>query len=182
MTDMIHIANMPNITNMTGPTIELLAQAVSLRPMAPLWIVGPLAILTMLLLAGHVHLTARICEPESRRRIRMATGMLALTIVPIATAALSIIAPANQRLFAVAWMLVAGLIVIVLLLAFLDMFNTFNIYIAARRELRRTTRETLAKPTKSTDSASPNADRPAAPPSDPPSDSPPPPPAPPPAQ
>lgn len=168
---------MSHITNMTGPTIELLAQAVSLRPMAPLWIVGPLAILTMLLLAGHVHLTARICEPESRRRIRMATGMLALTIVPIATAALSIIAPANQRLFAVAWMLVAGLIVIVLLLAFLDMFNTFNIYIAARRELRRTTRETLAKPTKNTDSASlpaPPSDSPDSPSDTPPSQPPPP--------
>lgn len=171
---MIHMTNMTNIAHTTGPTIEFLAQAVSLRPMAPLWIVGPLAILTMLLLAGHVHLTARICEPESRRRIRMATGMLALTIVPIATAALSIIAPANQRLFAVAWMLVAGLIVIVLLLAFLDMFNTFNICIAARRELRKTTRETLAKPTKNSDSAS----LPAPPPSDPPSDLPPPPSAP----
>lgn len=124
--------------------IELLAQANTLRPMAPLWAVGPIAILTMLILAGHVHLTARICEPESRRRIRMATGMLGLTIVPIATFALAIIAPANQRLFAVAWMLIAGLIVIVLLLAFLDMFNTFRIYIGARRELRRSARESLA--------------------------------------
>ena len=125
--------------------IETLAQANSLRPLAPLWIVGPIAILTMLLLAGHVHLTARICEPESRRRIRMATGMLGLTIVPIATFSLSIVTPANQRLFAVSWMLIAGLIVIVLLLAFLDMFNTFRIYIDARRELRRTTRDSLTK-------------------------------------
>lgn len=129
------------------PSLELpaiLAQTVSQRPMAPLWIVGPIAILTMLILAGHVHLTARICEPESRRRIRMATGMLALTIVPIATAALSLIPPANQRLFAVAWMLIAGLIVIVLLLAFLDMFNTFRIYLAQRREIRTNTRKALA--------------------------------------
>lgn len=125
---------------------EMLAQVNTLRPMASLWIVGPIAILTMLILAGHVHLTARICEPESRRRIRMATGMLGLTIVPIATFALSIIAPANQRPFAVAWMLIAGLIVIVLLLAFLDMFNTFRIYIGARRELRRSTREALSRP------------------------------------
>lgn len=124
--------------------IELLAQTASLRPLAPLWIVGPLAILTMLILAGHVHLTARICEPESRRRIRMATGMLGLTIVPIATFALSIITPSNQRAFAVAWMLISGLIVIVLLLAFLDMFNTFRIYIHARRGLRRATRESVS--------------------------------------
>lgn len=125
--------------------IELLAQTSSLRPMAPLWVVGPIAIMTMLLLAGHVHLTARICEPESRRRIRLATGMLGLTIVPIATFALSVITPANQRLFALAWMLIAGLIVIVLLLAFLDMFNTFRIYIDARRELRATARELRSK-------------------------------------
>lgn len=125
--------------------IELLAQANSLRPMAPLWVVGPIAVLTMLILAGHVHLTARICEPESRRRIRLATGMLGLTIVPIATFALSVITPANQRLFALAWMLIAGLIVIVLLLAFLDMFNTFRIYIDARRELRATARELRSK-------------------------------------
>lgn len=125
--------------------IETLAQANSLRPLAPLWIVGPIAILTMLLLAGHVHLTARICEPESRRRIRMATGMLGLTIVPIATFSLSIVTPANQRLFAVSWMLIAGLVVIALLLAFLDMFNTLHIYIDARRELRRTTRDSLTQ-------------------------------------
>lgn len=124
--------------------IQLLAQSASQRPMASLWIVGPIAILTMLLLAGHVHLTARICEPESRRRIRMATGMLGLTIVPIATVALAVITPANHRLFGVAWMLISGLVVIVLLLAFLDMFNTLRIYVDARRALRRNAGRTLS--------------------------------------
>lgn len=124
--------------------MELLAQTSSIHPLAPLWIIGPMGIVAMLILGGHVHLTARICEPESRRRIRMATGMLGMTAVPIATAALSLIPPANQRLFAVAWMLVAGLIIIVLLLAFLDMLNTFRLYADARKTLRRQARDALA--------------------------------------
>ncbi len=146
--------------------IELLAQVNTLRPMAPLWLVGPIAVLTMLILAGHVHLTARICTPESRRRIRMATGMLGLTIVPIATVALSIIVPANQRLFEVAWMLIAGLIVIVLLLAFLDMFNTFRIYLAARQELRKS-RESLSRDEPARDATPPEPSESANPPSNP---------------
>jgi len=120
----------------------LLAQS-SFTPIASLWLVGPLAIITLLLLAGHVHLTARICQPDSRRRIRMANGMLMMMLVPLATFALTLVAPTQQRIFVIAWMLVAGLITIILMLALMDASNTMRLHTTARRELRAMLREQL---------------------------------------
>jgi hypothetical protein len=122
--------------------MSTLAQS-SLVPLVPAWVVVPLAVVVLLLLGAHVHLTARICVPESRRRIRMVNGVLMMMIVPVAAYALAIVPPASQRPFVLAWMLVAGLLCIVLALAVVDALNTMRLHANATRELRTLMRQAL---------------------------------------
>lgn len=120
--------------------MSTLAQS-SFAPLVTPWVVVPLAVAVLLLLGAHVHLTARICVPESRRRIRMVNGVLMMMIVPVAAYALAIVPPASQRPFVLAWMLVAGLLCIVLALAIVDALNTMRLHAHDKRELRTLMRQ-----------------------------------------
>lgn len=98
------------------------------------WVVMPMAILSLLVVAGHLSLLARSDMPPSRVRIRTANGLVMLLSLPVAAYALAIAKPAvDQRAFVIAWTMTAGMITIVLLLALLDIANTWRLH---RREVR----------------------------------------------
>ncbi len=115
------------------------AALLSTDPIAPAWLVLPVAILAMLVVAGHVLLLYRAEMPPARKRIRTVNSLLMMFTIPLTAAAFSLVPPAqpHTRLFVMLWMLVAGLIVLVLFLAMVDIVITFFAHRAERAELRR---------------------------------------------
>ncbi|MBI1189697.1 MAG: hypothetical protein GC200_03325 [Tepidisphaera sp.] len=112
--------------------------------LVPSWAVFPLAVLAMLVVAGHVLWLPRAEMPASRRRIRIANGLLMLFALPLAAYALGIADPSNdKRGFVMAWMLVSGMVTIVLLVALVDLANTWRLH---RRELRGMILEMRSRP------------------------------------
>jgi hypothetical protein len=104
-------------------------------------IVVPVGVVAMLVLAGHV-LSLQYGEmPASRRRVRIANGLVMLFTAPLVTYAFGFATPAEPRVFATVWMLVSGLLMIVLGLATVDVLNTYRILFLERSQLRRALRK-----------------------------------------
>lgn len=112
-------------------------------PMLPWWVVVPLAGLTMLVVAWHTLRLRDADIPASRRRIRTANGLLMLAFVPVLAFAVGVANPGQPRTFALAWVGVIVLLIVIITLAGLDMLNTLRLYRAAREELARQTRAAL---------------------------------------
>ncbi len=139
MTDLLHSAPAPTAfaDAISSAALPLSLATVGSGPVAPAWLVVPMAILTMLVIAAHVLVLPKVEMPDSRRRIRTANGMLMLFTTPIFAYALAIANPAkDQRAFVLSWMMVAGLLVIILLVAMFDMANTFRLHRLRLRQLR----------------------------------------------
>jgi hypothetical protein len=110
----------------------------------PLWIVMPLGMLAALMIGGHLALLPRAEMPSSRRRIRMANGVLLLALTVLLTYALGFVGMLPEgggsighiRAFVLVWMAITGLLPIVLGLAATDMFNTWRLQRDARRLVR----------------------------------------------
>ncbi len=109
-------------------------------PLAPAWLVLPLAFLALLATAAHIVAlrdAPRGALPESRRRIRIATGWVILITVPLTAYAFGIAQPAKAGTYLMVWMMVTALLGAILILAMLDAFNTVRLHRAAAGRLRR---------------------------------------------
>lgn len=103
----------------------------------PLWIVVPLGLLTLLVLAGHlISIRAAVIDTR-RRRIRMATSALLMLTVPVFCYGLSGSTPSRSREFVLVWLMVATLLLFVILLALADMMHSVQLHRAQLRELRQ---------------------------------------------
>lgn len=122
----------------------LLAQ--SSGPVAPAWVIIPVACVAMLVVAAHVIALGKAEMPASRRRIRSASGALMLLTIPILAYASSMVSPSQTRLFILSWALGVGLLTLVVALALLDMLNTLRLHRAEKAALRRSLREALTRP------------------------------------
>ncbi len=120
--------------------IAALAQA---QPIAPSWLVFPLAGFTLVVVLWHLSGVIRGDVEPSRRRIRMANGLIMLTLVPLIAYAFGIATTDSPRWFAMSWLGVMGLLGLMIVLAILDSANTAKLHAAERIELRRQTREAL---------------------------------------
>lgn len=108
------------------------------------WLAIPAASVAMLMLAGHVLGMARLGNdelPASRRRIRTSNGLVMMFTCPMGAYALGIADVHDARRWTLAWTMLAGLVVIVVFLALLDMLNTLRLYAGEKRKLRRELRE-----------------------------------------
>ncbi len=110
-------------------------------PIAPTWIVLPMAAMTLVVIAGHLmamqEATRRGDVPASRWRIRACNGVIMLFTVPLIAYAFGIATPDRPGAFMLAWTSVTGLLTIILLLAAIDMLNTWRL-LNAQRKRRRT--------------------------------------------
>lgn len=122
---------------MSGTT---LAQA---APMAPAWVVFPLAGFTLVVVMWHIGGVVRADLEPSRRRIRLANGGVMLALVPLIAYAFGVATTSQPRWFAMSWLLVMGLLGLMIVLAIMDSANTARLHTAERIELRRQTREAL---------------------------------------
>lgn len=98
----------------------------------------PVAIIAMIVVAGHAQALMRAPEiPESRRRIRLANAVLMLLTIPLLTTGFSLISGASHpRLWVMIWMLSTLLIGMILILAVLDTANTVRLSRRRRQHLR----------------------------------------------
>ncbi len=97
----------------------------------------------MVLIAAHILALRSAGErvDPARRRIRTVNGFVGLATLPLTVYAFSIATPQQPRVFMLTWMLVMGLLVLTILLASVDMFNTARLNREKAREMRAELRE-----------------------------------------
>jgi len=104
-----------------------------------------MAAFAAVVIAGHLmalqEATRRGDVPPSRWRIRAANGSVMLMTVPLIAYAFGIATPDRPGMFMLAWTAVTGLLAIILLLAAIDMFNTWRMLTAQHRRDRGKLRE-----------------------------------------
>ena len=114
--------------------------AMGSSPAAPSWIVLPLALIVMIVIAGHIialRETPKGKIPESRRRIRIATGWVMLITVPLTAYGFGIATTDEPRVYTLVWTSVVGLLCGVLMLAMVDILNTLRIHRIQRAEVEK---------------------------------------------
>lgn len=115
-------------------------------PIAPTWIVLPLAMIALILQAGYLLALRELPPgqiPASRKRIRTATGWLSMIAIPLTAYGFGIATPADPTTFAIVWMVVIGLIAAILMLALLDALNTMRLHRKAKHRLHSEYRAAL---------------------------------------
>jgi hypothetical protein len=104
--------------------------------LVPPAVVLPIAAVLMLIVAAHLLALPAAQMPASRKRIRTTNGVVMLFTVPLVAYVFGLVTPANHTKFVLAWTAVAGLMLIIMVLAVLDVFNTVRINRQQKRELR----------------------------------------------
>lgn len=115
-------------------------QAATAGPIAPAWLVLPLAAVALVATAMHIIALREAPAgtiPESRRRIRTAAGWVIMFAVPLSAYAFGIATPARAGAFMTVWLSVIALVGTILILAMLDGLNTVRLHRGANRRLRR---------------------------------------------
>ncbi len=111
-------------------------------PLASSSVVFPFAMVVLVILAVHASVLYRTEMPLSRKRIRIANAALMLFTTPVIAYGFGWADPAtDRRPFVVTWTLIAGLVVLILMLALFDAVNTLRLQ---RSELRAIRRNALA--------------------------------------
>lgn len=117
-------------------------------PVAPSWLVLPLAMIALLVVASHLlvlreHAPGKM--PESRRQIRMLTGWVMMFTVPFTAYGFGVARPSDTETFAAVWLGIVGLLGAIIILACIDALNNARIAAAQRRELRDELRRIMAQ-------------------------------------
>ncbi|MEM1329798.1 MAG: hypothetical protein AAGG07_04485 [Planctomycetota bacterium] len=104
--------------------------------LAPAYVVLPLALMTVLVVATHGWLLlGDRAMPRSRRRIRLANTGVMLLAVPTLAYAFGLATPGQPRAFTVSWAVSIWLLLMVVILAAADSLNTMRLYRRERTEL-----------------------------------------------
>lgn len=115
----------------------LLAQ-VQQPPLAPGWVVLPLALVALLVVGTHWILLGRAAGvPPIRRSLRSANGLVMMLAIPVLAYGFGIVSPSNGRAFALTWILATGLLAMVLILAVADLLYTAHLARKEYAELRK---------------------------------------------
>lgn len=105
--------------------------------LVPIWISAPLAMLTLVVVAAHLLALRSARMPESRRRIRTASGWLIMATAPVLAVAFSVVSPQQPRRFALVWAVAMLLLGLVILMALVDVANNLRLARQGRRMLHR---------------------------------------------
>ena len=126
------------------------------------WLVTPVALLAMLLVAWHTVGIERSNHPASRKRIRTANGWVMLLAIPLVASGFSYVSADTQpRAFLLVWALAMCLVLLCVALAIADMFNTMRLARSRRDILLRGLPRVLAdarRPSRSDTSEQDRAD------------------------
>lgn len=106
-------------------------------PILPAWLVLPMGVLALLVLAGHFLALggSRDMDPQ-RRRIRIANTVMMMLAVPLVCYGFAVATPAQARTYVYVWVLIAALLCFIILLAMLDMLHSWRLHRSQLRALR----------------------------------------------
>ncbi len=103
----------------------------------PSWFVLPVATIVLLVLTAHLlAMNAAEVEPR-RRRLRTANNILMMLTTPLIAYGFGVVDVGDGRRFVLVWTLVPILLLMIVLLALADMFNTLAIHRRRHRDTRR---------------------------------------------
>ena len=115
-------------------------------PLAPIWLVLPLALIALIVQAGYLIALKELHReymPASRRRIRTASSWMSMFAIPLSAYGFGFASTNDATLFAIVWMVVIGLISGILMLAGLDAVNTLRLHRHAKQGLESEFRQAL---------------------------------------
>ena len=118
-------------------TQAALIPTIASGPILPAWVVLPIAVLTMLIIAAHTIAMGSINMPASRRRIRSLNAWVMLFTTALLAYAFGIATTDEPQVFALAWTFATISLAFVLLFACLDMLNNARIYASDRKRIRQ---------------------------------------------
>lgn len=118
-----------------------------------MWVVAPATVAALIAIGGHLWSLPRASMPASRRRIRMANGVILIALTLLLAYALGYVGMlpggggsiGHIRAFVIVWMTIIALLPMVLMLAGLDVLNTVRLRLAARRRQRTQLRADLLR-------------------------------------
>lgn len=91
----------------------------------------------MVIVAVHLVSTEQSDQPASRKRIRIANGWVMLIVIPLLAAGFSLIDhQTSPRGFVLTWLGATGLLLVTVILALADIFNSIRIARISRKRLR----------------------------------------------
>ncbi|MEO1512266.1 MAG: hypothetical protein AAFU70_09350, partial [Planctomycetota bacterium] len=81
-------------------------------PAIPIWFTAPLAMIVLLILAGHLTALRSAAHdlPVSRVRIRAVNNVVLMILTPMLVFAFSVATPGGPRVFALTWFVCIGLL------------------------------------------------------------------------
>ncbi len=100
-------------------------------PIAPAWVVFPIAAIVLLTVAGHMIVLRELPKgkiPESRRRLRIATGWVMMFTIPLTAYGFGVASLADPGLFVLVWTMIVGLLCGVFVLAGVDVVNSMRLH------------------------------------------------------
>jgi hypothetical protein len=109
------------------------------------WIVVPICVVVMLIVAAHVLITAGTPMPASRRRIRISSGVLMLIVTGLLGLALAGIDASDGRRFVMVWIMVPAMVSLLVVLALFDVINTLRLARAEKRQIDQEVARELAR-------------------------------------
>lgn len=115
-------------------------------PIAPTWLVLPLALIALLVQAGYLIALKELPKelmPASRRRIRIASSWMGMFAIPLAAYGFGIATTDDPGVFTIVWMVVIALVSGILILAGLDAINTMRLHRKSHSKLSAEFREAL---------------------------------------
>lgn len=105
-------------------------------PIVPAWFGLPMGAAVLVVLAGHLIWVGRSGMEGRRRRLRIATSGCMMLATALLVYASSMVTPREPRSFVLAWVLTAGVVAMVLVLALVDVAHTLALHRAEVRSLR----------------------------------------------
>ncbi|MEM7627796.1 MAG: hypothetical protein AAF356_00065 [Planctomycetota bacterium] len=108
-------------------------------PIAPAWIVLPLSGITCVIMAGYLLALREAPDdivPPSRKRIRSVSGTVSIFTVALSGFGFGYVPPSDARTFVLVWVTVTALLALVLVLAGIDLFDSWRLARRARVKRR----------------------------------------------
>jgi len=115
-------------------------------PIAPIWLVLPLALIALIVQAGYLIALKELPKgfmPPSRKRIRTASSWMSMFAIPLSAYGFGFATMDDPGMFAIIWIVVIGLISAILMLAGLDAVNTMRLHRKAKQGLHTEFRQSL---------------------------------------
>jgi hypothetical protein len=107
-------------------------------PLIPQWLALTAGSITLLAVAAHLLSLNHATDIDPRRRrIRMTNAVLMMLAIPFIAYGFGIATPSRGRAYVFVWAITAGLLLMIILVALIDMLHSWQLHRAQLRNVRR---------------------------------------------